>query len=181
MMGSLEGTKLLASVLIGGIVFMLAGLVSEVVVHPTRLEHLAIKVEGGAAPTAAAPKQEEALPAIAPLLAKADPAAGEALAKKVCVVCHTFNDGGRPGVGPNLYGVVMGAHAHAQDYSYSAGMKAKDGKWDYEALNHWLKRPAAYVPGTKMAFVGINNDQQRADVIAYLRTLSHDPAPLPQP
>jgi len=150
-------------------------------VHPTRLERPAIKVEGGAVPSAAAPKQEEALPAIAPLLTKADPAAGEAIAKKVCVVCHTFNEGGRPGVGPNLYGVVMAPHAHAQGYSYSAGMKTKDGKWDYEALNHWLKRPAAYVPGTKMAFVGINSDQQRADVIAYLRTLSHDPAPLPQP
>jgi cytochrome c len=181
-MDSLEINKAVAAVLVGGIVFMVAGLVSEVVVHPKRLEQSAIKIDtAAAAPSAGTPKQEAALPAIAPLLAKADPAAGEATAKKVCAVCHTFTEGGRPGVGPNLYGVVMGPHAHEKDYTYSPAMQAKPGTWDYEDLNHWLKRPAAEVPGTRMAFAGINNDQQRADVIAYLRTLSHTPAPLPQP
>ena len=180
-MDSMEVNKAVAAVLVGGIVFMLAGFVGNLVVHPKRLEQAAIKIDVGAAPTAGAPRQEATLPPIAPLLAKADPAAGEAIAKKVCAVCHTFNEGGRPGVGPNLYGVVMGPHAHEKDYSYSAAMKVRSGDWDYEELNHWLKRPSAEVPGTKMAFVGINNDQQRADVIAYLRTLSHTPAPLPQP
>jgi cytochrome c len=60
-------------------------------------------------------------------------------------------------------------------------MKAQKGDWDYEELNHWLQKPSAEVPGTRMAFVGLSNAQQRADVIAYLRSLSHDPAPLPAP
>jgi len=181
-MDSLEINKAIAAVLVGGIVFMVAGLISEVVVHPKRLEQSAIKIDTTAtAPAAGAPAPAATLPPIAPLLAKADPAAGEAVAKKVCAVCHTFTEGGRPGVGPNLYGVVMGPRAHEQDFNYSPGLKAKTGDWDYEALNHWLKRPAAEVPGTRMAFAGINNDQQRADVIAYLRSLSHTPAPLPQP
>jgi cytochrome c len=180
-MDSLEVNKAVASVLVGGIVFMLAGLVSEVVVHPNHLQQPAIKIDVGAAPAAGAAPPEVVVPPIAPLLAKADPAAGEATAKKVCAVCHTFNEGGRPGVGPNLYGVVMGPHAHEQGYSYSTALKGKQGNWDYEALNHWLKKPSAYAPGTKMGFAGINNDQQRADVIAYLRSLSPSPAPLPQP
>ena len=181
-MDSLEINKAIAAVLVGGIAFMVAGLVSDVIVHPRRLEHSAIQIDTAAAPTAGAPKPVAvALPPIAPLLAKADPAAGEAITKKVCAVCHTFNDGGRDGVGPNLYGVVMGPHAHEKDYSYSAAMKAQKGDWDYEALNLWLHKPAAEVPGTKMAFVGLNSAQQRADVIAYLRTLSPNPAPLPKP
>jgi len=181
-MDSLEINKAIAAVLVGGIVFMVAGLVSEVVVHPKRLEQSVLKIDTAAtAPAAGTAVQAAALPPIAPLLAKADPAAGEAIVKKVCAVCHTFNEGGRPGVGPNLYGVVMGPRAHEEGFNYSPGLKAKTGDWDYEALNRWLKRPAAEVPGTRMAFAGINNDQQRADVIAYLRTLAHSPAPLPPP
>lgn len=183
-MDTLEVNKGVAAVLLSGIVFMVAGLVGEVVVHPRRLAKPAISVEAPAGSSSAgqgAPKQEETLPPIAPLLAKADPAAGEAYVKKVCAVCHSFNQGGAPIIGPNLYNVVMAPHAHEEGYSYSSAMKAKPGKWDFDALNAWLKKPAAYVPGTKMAFPGIANDQQRADVIAWLRTLSPDPAPLPAP
>ena len=60
-------------------------------------------------------------------------------------------------------------------------MKAKQGPWTFDELNEWLHKPSAYVPGTRMAFAGISNDQQRADVIAYLRSLSHNPVPLPKP
>ena len=73
----------------------------------------------------------------------------------------------------------MGPHAHMEGFSYSDGLKAKPGKWDYEALNHGCTSPAAYVPGTKMAFAGLANEKQRADVIAYLRSLAPTPAPLP--
>ena len=79
-------------------------------------------------------------------------------------------------VGPNLYNVVGGPHAHMAGYAYSAGMKEKTGPWTYEELNKWLYKPAAYVPGTKMAFPGIPDPQLRANVIAWLRSLSPDPA-----
>ena len=76
---------------------------------------------------------------IAPLLASADPAAGESLAKKLCVACHTFNEGGKAGVGPNLYGVVGGPHAHMEGFNYSDAMKAKQaGPWTFDELNEWL-------------------------------------------
>jgi cytochrome c len=130
------------------------------------------------AAAAGAPAGEN-LPPLVPLLAKADPAAGEAYTKTICVACHTFTEGGPAGVGPNLYNVVGGPHAHMPGFNYTAGMKAKQGPWTFAELNEWLYKPAAYVPGTRMIFPGIPNAQTRANVIDYLRTLSHNPLPLP--
>jgi cytochrome c len=180
-MDSMEINKGVAAVLVAGIVFFLTGLIGMQLVKEKRPEKPAIAIAGAPAETAAAAAKPEALPPIAPLLAKADVATGESTAKKLCTSCHTFNDGGKAGVGPNLYGVVGGPHAHMQGFDYSAGMKAKTGPWTFDELNEWLHKPSSYVPGTRMAFPGISNDQQRADVIDYLHTLSPNPVPLPSP
>ena len=181
-MDSMDINKGVAAILIPGIVFFLAGSIGMNLVDQKRLERPAIMIQVAPAADAAsgAPKLE-ALPPIAPLLAKADVAAGESSVKKLCIACHTFNEGGKAGVGPNLYGVVGGPHAHMEGFNYTTGMKAKAGPWTFDELNEWLHKPAAYVPGTRMAFAGISNDQQRADVIAYLRSLSPTPIPLPAP
>jgi cytochrome c len=181
-MHSMEINKAVAAVLVAGIVFFLCGWLGMNLVDEKRLEKVAIAIQGAPAEGAAsgAPKPE-ALPPIAPLLAKADVATGESTAKKLCTSCHTFNEGGKAGVGPNLYGVVGGPHGHMEGFNYSAGMKEKKGPWTFDELNEWLHKPSSYVTGTRMAFAGINNDQQRADVIAYLRSLSPNPVPLPAP
>ena len=66
-----------------------------------------------------------------------------------------------------------------ENFNFSNALKGKPGAWSYEELNAWLQKPAAFAPGTRMAFAGINSEKQRADVIAYLRSLSQSPAPLP--
>lgn len=182
-MSSLEGNKAFAAVLVAGIAFVGSGLVADALVRPTRLHETAIKIEGvevAAAPAAAAAPAGPSTP-IAVLLASADAAAGETATKRLCVTCHSFDEGGKNGVGPNLYGVLGAPHGHLANFTYSAALKAKEGPWTYDEMNAWLLNPRGYATGTKMAFAGISNDKQRADVIAYLRSLSKDPLPLPTP
>lgn len=179
-MDSIEVTKISTAVLVAGIAYFMTGLIGANIVHMERPAKTAIEIKGGEEPAAAAGAPAEApLPPIAPLLAAADPAAGEATFKKLCTACHTANDGGKAGVGPNLYGVVGGPHAHMEGFNYSPGLKAKTGPWTFDELNEWLHKPSSYVQGTRMTFAGINNDKDRANVIDYLRTLSSSPVPLP--
>ncbi len=173
-------SKIPAAVLVSGIVFFVAGLVSDLVVHVSVPNQLAIRIEEPPPPPPP-PGAAEPVASIAVRLAKANVAAGEAFAAKgICAVCHSFDEGGKAKVGPNLYNVVGGPHAHMAGFPYSDGMKAKAGNWTFEELDTWLTKPSAYVPGTKMTFPGIPDPQTRANVIAWLRTLSHDPVPLPE-
>ena len=126
-----------------------------------------------------------AAPAEAPietLLASASAEHGAQTAKQ-CQACHNFQEGQGPKVGPDLYGVVDRPVASVSGFNYSSALKGATqklgGKWSFDALNKWLTKPSAVAPGTAMTFAGLSNEKQRADVIAYLDTLSPHPVPLP--
>jgi cytochrome c len=85
-----------------------------------------------------------------------------------CRSCHSITQGGPNMTGPNLWGVVGRKSATEAGYSYSDGLKAAGWTWDAPRLDSWIKSPRAVVPDTKMSFLGIKNDKDRTDVIAYL-------------
>jgi cytochrome c len=135
---------------------------------------IAVKTEGG--------QKKEAAPKETPLpvrLAKASVEKGQAIAKQ-CQACHTFAKGGPNRVGPNLWDVVGEARGEGRGFNFSKAMKAKGGKWTFEELDKFLTDPRGYISGTAMTFAGIKNEQQRADVIDYLHSLSDNPVPLPK-
>ncbi len=179
-MDSLELNKACAAVLLAGIAFVGAGVLGNVLVHPHQLEHPAIKIDVPEANLATGGASAAPEPPIAVLLASAEASRGEAGVKaQGCVACHSFNEGGKSGVGPNLYGVIGAPHGHMPGYAYSASLKAKPGPWTYDELSAWLLKPNAYAPGTKMSYAGLPDPKKRADIIEYLRTLAANPEPKP--
>src|SRR5262249_48969343 len=90
-----------------------------------------------------------------------------------------LQEGAAAKVGPNLYGIVGVKRAHQEGFAYSEAVKSLGGQWTYAEINKFIANPRADVPGTKMGFAGLKNVKDRADVIAYLRTLSDSPAPPP--
>ena len=115
------------------------------------------------------------------LLATADAAAGETDAA-LCKVCHTFEKGGATLIGPNLHDVVGRKIASVEGFNYSPALKAKqsEGVWDYAHIDAFIHNPQAYAPGTMMAFPGVPDVKKRANIIAFLRTQTDNPPPLPE-
>ena len=179
-MGGLELNKIAASILLAGLIAMVAGNLTDILYRPNlspAKRGFAVAVQeatnGGIAET---PK--EVVFDVKALMAKADPEKGANIAKK-CAACHSFEKNGPNRVGPHLWGVLERGKASIADYSYSEAFKSQKGKWDYPDLFHYLYDPKAAIPGNKMSFMGLKKPEDLADVVAYLRTLSDSPAPLP--
>jgi cytochrome c len=88
-----------------------------------------------------------------------------------CRACHTVTKGGANGVGPNLWGVMGSTAGSRAGYAFSPAMKSSGIRWTGEAMDAFLAKPNARVPGNKMAFAGMANAAARRDLVAYLATL----------
>ena len=182
-MDSFELNKM-AGALLGTVFFVFSvGLMSDALFSkeaPEKPGFIIEAAEGDAPATGEAAAAPAAAEPISPLLAKADPVAGEAVFKK-CGACHSGDKGGANKVGPNLWGIVGRPMAAHEGFNYSASIKEfSAGKnWDYEGLSAFVTKPKAYIKGTAMGFAGLAKAEDRANLLAYLRTLSDSPVPLP--
>jgi cytochrome c len=178
-MNSFELNKVLGALLGTCLVLLALNITAGAIFSPEKPAKpgyaIAVTEHGAGAPEAAKEPDQP----IETLLASASVEKGQATAKQ-CGACHTFEKGGPNRVGPNLYGVVGEKRGEGRGFNFSAAMKSKGGTWTYDELNKFLANPRGYIPGTNMTFAGLSRASQRADVIAYLRTLADNPQPLPK-
>lgn len=183
-MDSFELNKLIGALL--GVVFVIfsVSLLSDAIFASPAPEKPGYAIEAAeGAGEAASPKKDEGPVDIRPMMASADPAKGEAIAKR-CQACHSIEKGGPNKVGPDLWGVVGRPIASHEGFSYSAALKefSEGGKkhWNFELISNFIHNPKKDVPGTAMGFAGLPKPEDRANVLAYLNTQSDDPLPMPK-
>src|SRR5215469_5107211 len=176
-MDSFELNKIIGAVLGTCLILLVTSFTASALFAPTMPAKPGFAIaakevaEGGAKEAAPAPSEP-----IEKLLQTASVEKGAADAK-VCQTCHTFEKNGPNRVGPNLYGIVGDKKGEGRNgFNFSAGMKAKGGTWTIDDLNQFITNPKGFVPGTAMGFAGVAKDSQRADILAYLNSLSEHPA-----
>jgi cytochrome c len=163
-------------VLAGGIAALGFSIVSGKYFHAgkhERPEVMGYVIEGVEASGGAA----DAGPSIETLLQTADAAAGEKVFGK-CAACHTINQGGANGIGPNLWAAMGKPHGHVAGFAYSDALKSVPGNWDWAGMNAWLTSPRKYADGTKMTFAGLGKAEDRANLMVYLNSQGSN-LPLP--
>ena len=177
-MDTFELNKIAGAVLFTVLIVLGLQNLAGVIYHSPAPEKPGFAVEVAEQAGAAAETAEAEVVPLATLLASASVEKGQRQARK-CSACHTFESGGANKVGPPLYDIVGRAKAAADGFGYSSAITEKGGEWSYENLDGFLAAPKKWLPGTSMAFAGIKKPEQRADLIAYLRSLSDSPVPLP--
>ena len=183
-MSDLTFNKIAGGVLLTGLVIFGLREASDIVFAKHELEkpgyEIAVVEEEGAGGAAA----EVAPDWGSVLLVPANIEAGKAVTAK-CVSCHSFEQGGPNGTGPDLWDALGRKPGSHGGFAYSGAMTefgAKNPVWDYDHMDQFLKAPGKYISGTKMTFVGLKKQEDRVAVIAYLHSLgSKLPVPAPKP
>ncbi len=179
-MDSFEINKIVAAVLMVALLVIGIGKLSDVIFHVEKPETPGYTVEVEQVSTAASSATTAAVEKvdIAALMSMGDVASGEKIFKK-CAACHSIIKGGKNAIGPALYNVVGRKVGAVEEYKYSKALAAYGKEWTFEELNGFLKKPAKYIKGTKMAYAGLRKEADRASVIKYLNENSDTPVPLP--
>mgnify|MGYP001180323443 FL=1 len=179
-MDSFEFNKIAAAFLVTALVFIGIKELGNAIYSVEKPANSAYKIEGVVEKTTDMNlkiKKEEKLASITPFLASASVEAGAKVFKK-CVACHSIDKGGVNKIGPALWGVVNRKVGGIEGFKYSAALKGYGKNWTFEELNGFLHKPMRYIKGTKMGFVGLKKNKDRANVIAYMNSKSDSPLPL---
>lgn len=172
MKNGLDLNKVFAGVLAASLVAALSGFVSNELVAAPMPEKKGMEIVVAEAAPAAAPAAAAAPAGVEPIDALTGNAENGQKLTRACAACHTFDKGGPNRVGPNLAAVFGGKQASAAGFAYSEALKKLTGTWTLAELNKYLAGPKTYAPGNKMAFAGLPKAQDRADVVAYLKSLA---------
>lgn len=180
MSGDLKWNKIFGAGLGTAFVILVIQNASGAIYHTEAPEKMGYFVD---APEEAAAGPAELPPDWGTVLPTADLAAGQAAFAR-CQACHTVNQGGADGIGPNLWAVIGGPVMHRPGFAYSDAMarhKAEAPTWGYDEMDRFLTAPARYIPGTKMSFAGIRDTNTRVNLIAWLRTQGSEGYAIPAP
>ena len=179
-MDSFELNKIIAAILIVALLVIGLGKIEDVVFHVQKPEKPGYKVEvenqlvsGSSEATKVVAKID-----IVALMTQGDVESGKKVFKK-CAACHSINKDGGNKIGPALYNVVGRSVGGVDGYKYSKALASYNKEWTFEELNGFLKKPATYLKGTKMAYAGLRKEVDRASVIKYLNQSGDNPTPLP--
>jgi len=176
-MDSFEINKIVAAVLVVFLVVFGIGKISDIIFHVEKPNTSAYKVEVSTASSGQDTNTVE-LVDISTLLAMGDLDHGKNVWKK-CSACHSIKKGGKNKIGPALYSVLGRNVAALGDYKYSKAFVAYGKTWTFEQMNGFLKKPQAYIKGTKMAFAGLKKEKDRASILLFMNQNSENPLPLP--
>jgi cytochrome c len=182
-MSGLEVNKILASIFVAFIVIGLISILGDTIINGKNNEQVKnayyiditeMKTSNAIANT----ENEEISEQISLFLTSASFEKGKKLFKK-CSACHSYKKGSANKVGPNLWNIINRPKASIQDFTYSKALAEFSGNWGYEELNQFLFKPKEYIPGTKMNFSGLKKEEDRADLLLFLREQADIPADLP--
>ena len=182
-MSGFEINKILASIIVAIIIFVIIGLLGNFVVkikydEPQIAAYKIDIPETSADSSAQTSANDEMIESISLLLAGASLEQGEKIFKK-CGACHSYKKDGKSKIGPNLWDLINRQKASVSGFAYSKALSDYGGKWTFEELNEFLYNPKEYISGTKMNFAGLKDVEDRADLILWLRQQSDNPIPLP--
>ena len=176
-MDSFEINKIVAAVLVVFLVVFGIGKISDIVFHVEKPNTSAYKVEVSTA-SSTQDSNTDQLVDITALLAMGNLDDAKKVWKK-CSACHSIKKGGKNKIGPALYNVLGRNVAALDNYKYSKALAAYGKTWTFEEMNGFLKKPQAYIKGTKMAFAGLKKEKDRASILLFMNLNSDNPLPLP--
>ena len=176
-MDSFEINKIVAAILVVFLVIFGIGKISDIIFHVEKPKTSAYKVEVSTTSSAQNSDSGEIVD-IKALLAMGNLDDAKKVWKK-CSACHSIKKGGKNKIGPALYNILGRNVADLDNYKYSKALMAYGKTWTFEEMNGFLKKPQAYIKGTKMAFAGLKKEKDRASILLFMNQNSDNPLPLP--